>query len=232
MNGPTRLVLIRHGDDPPDDRVATFAALRGWQLDFRRPFKGDDVGVLDPSVAGVVVFGGPFVVDRTDDHPFLLDEHRLIEACLETETPLLGICQGAQSLAHVLGASVGPPESGQSEFGYYEIHPTDQGREFLREPLFVTQSHFHEFAIPDGGVRLAYSDTFENQAFRYGTCAYGLQFHPEVTIEGFRRWQDATWARYHLPGAQTREQQTERMYKYDAAQARWFMNFLDQLFPA
>jgi GMP synthase (glutamine-hydrolysing) len=227
-------VLIRHGDDPPDDRVATFASLRGWRLDFRRPFRGDDLGVLDASVAGVVVYGGPFVVDETEAHPFLLDEHRLIEACLEGETPLLGICQGAQSLAHVLGAAVGPPASGVSEFGYYEVHPTptDAGAEFLPAPLFFTQSHFHEFAIPAGGVCLAYSETFANQAFQYGKCAYGLQFHPEVTIEGFRRWQDAPWARYHLPGAQTREEQTVLMHRHDAAQARWFMNFLDGLFPA
>ncbi len=232
MDKPMRLILIRHGDDPPDDRVATFASLRGWELDFRRPFRGDELGELDASVAGVVVYGGPFVVDQIHDHPFLLDEHRMIEGCLDRETPLLGICQGAQSLAHVLGAQVGPPASGQSEFGYYEVSPTEAGREFLPEPVFFTQSHFHEFALPSGGVRLAYSDAFPNQAFRYGKCAYGVQFHPEVTIEGFRRWQDAPWARYHLPGAQSREKQTELMYLHDAAQARWFMSFLDGLFPA
>ena len=232
MTERKRLVLIRHGDDPPDDRVATFASLQGWELDFRRPFRGDDLGRLDASVVGAVVYGGPFVVDQTEEHRFLLDEHRFIEACLDEEVPLLGICQGAQSLAHVLGAKVGPPESGHSEFGYYEVHPTDQGRDLLPEPLFFAQSHFHGFDIPAGGVRLAHGDTFPNQAFRYGKCAYGFQFHPEVTIEGFRRWQDATWARYHLPGAQTRERQTELMYRHDAAQSRWFYGFLRGLFPA
>ncbi len=232
MRDRKRLVLIRHGDDPPDDRVATFAASRGWELDLRRPFKGDDMGLLDESVVGTVVYGGPFVVDRTEEHRFLLDEHRWIEDCLGRDVPLLGICQGAQSLAHVLGARVGPPESGQSEFGYYEVHPTEEGRNVLPEPLFFAQSHFHEFDIPVGGLRLAYSDAFPNQAFRYGKCAYGFQFHPEVTIEGFRRWQEAPWARYHLPGAQTRKQQTQLMYRHDGAQASWFMGFLDGLFPA
>lgn len=231
MGERKRFVLIRHGDDPPDDRVATFVASRGWQLDFRRPYMGDDLGQVDESVVGTVVYGGPFVVDQFEAHPFLRDEHNWIEACLEHSVPLLGICQGAQSLAHVLGARIGPPDNGFSEFGYYEVHPTKEGRDVLPESLYVTQSHFHEFDIPHGAQRLAYSDMFANQAFRYGTCAYGLQFHPEVTIEGFQRWQQAPWARYHLPGAQTSEQQTELMYQHDEVQARWFMSFLDDLFP-
>lgn len=230
MTTRKRLVLIRHGDDPPDDRVATFAALNGFRLDVRRPFAGDDLGPLDDSVAGTVLYGGGFEVYDAERHPFLVREHHWIEACMDREVPLLGICQGAQSIAYVLGSRVGPPAHGGSEFGYYEIQPTDEGGDFLSGPMHVTQSHFHEFETPQGGVNLATSAAFPNQAFRYGKCTYGLQFHPEVTIEGFRRWQDAPWARYHLPGAQSREDQNRLMYKHDETQARWFTNFLSSLF--
>jgi GMP synthase (glutamine-hydrolysing) len=230
MKEARRLVLIRHGDDPPDDRVATYAALNGFVLDVRRPFKGDELGVLDESVAGTVLYGGPFSVYDTDAHSFLADEHRWIEACMDADLPVLGICQGAQSIAHVLGARVGEPENGLSEFGYYEVSPTPDGKDFLLAPLYVTQSHFHEFATPVGAVNLASSEDFANQAFRYGTCTYGLQFHPEITIEGFRRWQNAPWARYHLPGAQDRDEQTRLMYQHDETQGRWFYEFLEKLF--
>lgn len=229
-----RLVLIRHGNDPLDDRVATFAALHGLAIEVRRPFSGDqlsDLADVDPSdFAGTVVYGGPFVVTESEAHPFLADEHRWIEHCIANKVPQLGICQGAQSIAHVLGAAVGPPEHGYSEFGYYEIRPTSQGTDFLSAPVVVSQNHFHEFDIPDGAVRLAESDTFPNQAFRYGTCTYGVQFHPEVTIEGFRRWQHAPWARWSMAGAQTQEEQTRLMHEHDASQAEWFYGFLESLF--
>ena len=234
MNEPLtkkRLVLVRHGDDPPDDRVALFAAARGLVADFRRPFEGETLPPLDEAVAGVVVYGGKYEVYDTERHTFLAGEHRYIEQCLDRDVPLLGICQGAQSIAHVLGARVGPPAHGMSEFGFYEVTPTEAGRaDFLREPLHMTQSHFHEFDTPAGADNLASTDAFPNQAFRVTPRAYGVQFHPEVTAEGFRRWQDAPWARYSLPGAQTREEQTRLLELHDAAQGVWFDDFLTKLF--
>jgi GMP synthase (glutamine-hydrolysing) len=191
----------------------------------------DDLADLDRSrLVGTVVYGGPFVVTERQTHTFLTDEHRWVEHCLANDLPLLGICQGAQSIAHVLGARVGPPEHGKSEFGYYEIRPTGEGAEVLPAPLWVSQNHFHEFGIPAGAVRLAESDSFDNQAFKYGTCTYGFQFHPEGTIKAFRRWQQAPWARWSLPGAQTIDEQTRLMYLHDAAQAAWFFRFLERLF--
>ena len=225
-----RVLAIRHEDSPPDDRVHTYLHLNGFEPVVIRPCDGDPVPELDGSWAGSVVYGGPFNVFDGDKHPFLLEEHRWITQCVEAGVPLLGICQGAQSIAWTLGAEVGPLESGVHEFGYYEIRPTAEGRDFLPEPLRMTQAHFHTFAIPDGAVHLAESDSFPNQAFRYGDRVYGLQFHPEVTIEGFRRWQAADWAAYGKPGAQTREEQDALMEAHDAAQAAWFYAFLAGLF--
>ena len=225
-----RVLLIRHDDSPPDDRVHTFLHLNGFEPVLIRPYEGDPVPSLDGSWAGSVVFGGPFNVFSEDVNPFLRDEHRWISQCIEAGVPLLGICQGAQSIAWTLGAEVGPPASGMHEFGYYEIRPTADGRDFLPNPLRMTQAHFHTFGIPEGAVHLAESDLYPNQAFRYGDRVYGLQFHPEVTIEGFRRWQDADWAAYGQPGAQTREEQTALMLEHDAAQADWFYGMLGSLF--
>ena len=98
-----RILIIRHGDDPPDDRVFTYCTLRGLEPVVVRPFAGDPVPELDGSWAGSVVHGGPFNVFDVEEHPFLRDEHRWISACLEQEIPLLGICQGAQSIAWTLG---------------------------------------------------------------------------------------------------------------------------------
>ena len=88
---------------------------------------GEALGKVDGSVAASVVYGGPFNVFEEDRHAFLSDENRWIEVCISKGVPLLGICQGAQSIARVLGAHVGPKTDGTHEFGYYEIEATPEG---------------------------------------------------------------------------------------------------------
>ena len=227
-----RVVLIRHNDDPADDRVVTYFRSRNVEPEIRRPFKGEALGEVDGSVAGSVVYGGPFSVFETTKHPFLKDEHSWIGQCIEQGVPLLGICQGAQSIAHVLGAKVGPKEGEPHEFGYYRLTPTEAGRELIPDGLHVCESHWHEFAIPAGADRLAGTEGWPNQAMRYGDRVYGFQFHAEVTPAGFRRWQERPWAAFGKPGAQTREEQDRLQAAHDAAQHAWFMGFLERLFGA
>jgi len=54
----------------------------------------------------------------------------------------------------------------------------------------VMHWHHDTFDLPDGAVHLARSSQYENQAFRLGDCAYGLQFHVEASPE----WADAVRA--------------------------------------
>lgn len=225
-----RVILVRHGDDPPDDRVHTYLVRSGFEPVVKKPFAGETLGEVDDTVAGSVVYGGRFEAYAHDRFPFLKEEARWIEGCMARGVPLLGICQGAQQIAHVLGATVGPAEDGRGEFGCYRIEPTEAGREILPEPIHVGQAHFHTFGIPSGATHLASSASFPNQAFSYGASTYALQFHPEVTIEGFRRWQASLGALYEISGAQTREEQDRLVYRHDAAQAAWFYGFLEKLF--
>ncbi|MFL2798849.1 MAG: glutamine amidotransferase-related protein [Paracoccaceae bacterium] len=141
---------------------------------------------------------------------------------------MLGICQGAQQIAHHLGAKVGPVDNSIGEFGYYQINPTKDANDFLKSSLHVAQAHYHTFDIPKDAVKLAGSELFSNQAFKVQQNVYGLQFHAEVTIEGFRRWQNSDWP--SRLGHQTIEEQTRLMHKHDAAQASWFYDFLNNLF--
>ncbi len=225
-----RFVLVRHGDDPDDDRVVGYFRAKGIEPDIVRPFKGERLGDVDRTVAGSVIYGGPFNVFDEDLHPFLHDEARWIRQCMAAHVPLLGICQGAQQIARVLGAEVGPMDGEPTEFGYYEITPMEAGRASFPDRFVVAQSHFHAFQIPPGAELLAGSALFPQQAFKYGARTFGLQFHAEVTPPGFRRWQDAPWARYGKPGAQTRQEQDQLMAAHDAAQHQWFMGFLERLF--
>lgn len=92
-----RIVLVRHGDDPPDDRVYTFAVQHGFEPVGLSSVSRGTLGEPDPSVAGSVIYGGLFNAFDAEIHPFLKEEYRWIDACLKADIPLLGICQGAKT---------------------------------------------------------------------------------------------------------------------------------------
>ena len=229
MNQGNELVLIRHSDGPADDRVFTYARQNGFMPIEKFPFRGDLIGNPSDRTAGTIVYGGMFNVFEEEKNPFLKEEARWLKECMESDLPILGLCQGAQQIARLLGANVGPKDDNRHEFGYYEVSPTKQGKDFLNEPLFFTQAHFHTFDIPKGGVHLARSDAFANQAFRYGDNVFGFQFHPECTIEGFRRWQRNSPSE-NTVGVQSIAQQNRLMMEHDEAQAKWFYHFMKKLF--
>lgn len=227
-----RVLLVRHGDEPADDRVTTWAQAVGYETDIRRPFQGDALGEVGDDIAATVIYGGMFNAYDTEKHPFLKEEYRWIRACLKADLPMLGICQGAQQIAYELGAWVGARPDGAHEFGYHRVEPTEAAGDFMAEPLVVAQAHFHTFDLPESAVRLARNDAYENQAFRYGDKVYGTQFHPEVTPSGFRRWQPHSVELQGTPGVQTVEEQNRAMKEHDPAQGIWFRGFLDRFIGA
>lgn len=225
-----RILMVRHDDGPDDDLAASFFANHGVDLDIRRPFDGDMLGDVSDDLIGTIIYGGPFSAFDTETHPFLNEEYRWIEASFQSGLPMLGICQGTQMIAHHQGAWVGERDNGLFEFGYYEVRPSPDAGDFLTAPLFVPQAHYHTFDLPEGATLLASSDAYENQAFRLGENVYGLQFHPERSRAGFRRWQTQLAEVYGRPGVQTRAMQDSLIYKHEAAQAKWFDGLLGKLF--
>jgi GMP synthase (glutamine-hydrolysing) len=117
---------------------------------------------------------------------------------------VLGICLGAQLLAHVLGAPVRRHDL--HEIGWYDLITTAQGREdpvlgHLGERASVFQWHACTFGLPSGAVQLARTDTCEQQAFRFGQNAYGFQFHLEADAAMIERWLQLPAYREELAGA-------------------------------
>jgi len=79
------------------------------------------------------------------------------------------------------------------ECGVGEVHLTTAAIEdpvFGPAPTPLPCVHWHgdTFSLPEGAVRLARNDAYENQAFRVGERAYGLQFHVEVTASLVAHW--------------------------------------------
>ena len=140
-------------------------------------------------MAGLVVMGGPMSVH--DDLGWLEAERALLRAAVGAGLPVLGVCLGAQQLAAALGAAV--TQGPAPECGVGEVHLTTAAIEdpvFGPAPTPLPCVHWHgdTFSLPQGGVRLARNDAYENQAFRVGERGYGLQFHVEVTASLVAHW--------------------------------------------
>ncbi len=161
------------------------------------PYNGDHLSQL-ADISALIVLGGAMGANDEQNHPFLAELKKLIRRVVESGVPYLGICLGGQLLAAALGAVVASRR--WEEVGALDVVLTAEGR---RDPLFrgirqefrAFQWHHDSFDIPDRGILLASSAACPNQAFRVGTCAWGLQFHPEVTeviIRGWCAWEHST----------------------------------------
>ena len=153
----------------------------------REPDAQPDVSRYD----ALIVLGGPQMPDQGHYFPHLNVEMRCIEEALKRDMPVLGICLGAQLLAYTLGGGVKPLPGW--EIGWYGLEPTSSAAADpvfagLVQPQPVFQWHGYTFDIPAGAVHLARSETCENQAFRFGEKAYGLQFHLELDERLINRW--------------------------------------------
>ena len=141
--------------------------------------------------AGIVVFGGEMNADEVAHHPYLANERDLLGTAVDMNVPVLGVCLGAQLLARALGAQVTPAPV--RELGFALIHPTEAADD---DPLLsvlvdgdqMFEWHKDTFALPEDAVLLATGDQVRNQAFRYGDRAWGIQFHPEVTVSNLELW--------------------------------------------
>ncbi len=131
---------------------------------------------LDDSVRGVIMSGSPFSV-RDAAAP------RIDLTPVKGRLPLLGVCYGAQYLAHFYGGEVSPAPS--REYGRAMLtvkradDPLMQG---LPSPTQVWMSHGDTITrVPAGYEVIASTDDVEMAAYRIaGEQTWGIQFHPEV----------------------------------------------------
>ena len=155
-------------------------------------WEGDLDGLRPGDFGGIAPLGGSMQAWDEERLPYLGRQRAFLREAVDEGVPVLGICLGGQLLARALGAEVRPAERPRGGWPRSRRRPRPPAPiallAHLRAPVGVYQWHTDVFDLPDGAVRLARSEQSENQAFRYGERAWGLQFHPEVDAPLFAGW--------------------------------------------
>ena len=136
----------------------------------------------DRSLKGVILSGSPCSVKDADAPTLSLEQYL-------GKVPVLGICYGAQLMAHTYGSEVLP--SRIREYGRARLSKLDTHAGLLKEltpDSQVWMSHGDTIAeVPDQFEVIASTPTVAVAAFKMKNQeTYGIQFHPEVThsLEG------------------------------------------------
>lgn len=188
------IVFIKHIAIEGPETMGAFFHEKGFDVKIIELQRGEALPSDLSNVDAVISLGGPMNVYEEDRYTFLKEENEFLKKVIKKEIPFLGICLGSQLLAKACGVKVG--KSPQKEVGFLKVHLTKKGREDplfqgIKEEIDVYQWHEDMFFIPQKGELLAESTGCPHQAFKVGFCAYGLQFHIEITDQSVRDWSDA-----------------------------------------
>ncbi len=184
-----RLHYLQHVPFEGPAAIKAWAAERGYSLVAHRLF---EQGILPPlaDVDGLIVMGGPMGVSDCATYPWLMAELNYIRELIDAGKPILGVCLGAQLIAHALGAEV--TRNQHKEIGWFPLqvdakamsHPLGK---IIPNNMPVFHWHGDTFAIPTDAIPLAASAACQNQGFIYRDSVLGLQFHLEATAAWAQR---------------------------------------------
>ncbi len=224
---PDTVLLVVHQRHSDPGRVGLRLRTLGHRVEICRHACGEPLPTDMDRYAGVAVFGGP--MSANDDHEdYIRNEIDWIPDVVESGTPFLGICLGAQLLARAAGGTVAEHPEGRVEIGYYPVRATEAGKAFFPDEMRIFQWHREGFTTPDSGTLLATGDCFPEQAFGMNGNALAIQFHPEVTEQMNRRWLIGGAHRLVCPGAQQPEEHITGRRNHDPHVDGWVDGFLQR----
>ncbi|SMO66162.1 glutamine amidotransferase-related protein [Gracilimonas mengyeensis] len=180
--------------------IETYLEEKGFMLQKINLYDDHSLPVVD-DVDYLIVMGGPMNIEDEEKYPWLTGEKELIKKMIGLGKPVLGICFGAQLIAHVMGKSVHPAKD--HEIGWYPINLTETGKthpatKHWEDPM-VYHWHSNTFDLPEGAVHLASTELCTNQAFVVNENIIGLQFHLEIGRPEVQAMIN-NWGRYRESG--------------------------------
>ena len=135
----------------------------------------------------LIILGGSMNI--YDEHKFawLKNEKEFIKETIENNKIVLGICLGAQLIAHCLGVQIIPNK--EKEIGWFPLkHSSNLSPILNLIPKNHITFHWHgdTFDLPEKSIHLLCSEACRNQSFIYKENVLGLQFHLEVSQKSIK----------------------------------------------
>ncbi len=192
MPTPQVLAVQLDPSDPPA-RLGEWLRAAGVDVAVCALDAGDPVPRELDGVAGLIVLGGAAGALDDDAAAFLPDLRALLREAVRREIPTLGVCLGHQLLAVANGGQLrrmpDGPELGAQLVAKRAAAATDPLFRDLPITPDVVQWHYDEVSVlPPGAIQLASAPACDQQAFRLGRLAWGIQFHIETTPEMLDAW--------------------------------------------
>jgi GMP synthase-like glutamine amidotransferase len=180
-DGGTVVLVVANASDPDTGYVGERFAERGHR--FRTVLR--DRGEVDAAVPGdvghLLLLGSEWSVHAPADREALDRECSLVCSARAAGVPVLGLCYGAQVLAHALGGSVTRADA--PEVGLVSVESTD--------PELVASGPwcaFHADVVEaPPAAQVVARNAFGVQAFVLPDVL-GVQFHPEVRPDVLEGW--------------------------------------------
>ncbi len=194
-----RLIALQHLEREGPGLFSKIAEERGMDLFIFRLDEKESLPKLEKGDL-LLVLGGPMGVKDINNlnFPWLSGELDLIKDALKMKIGIIGVCLGAQLLAHAAGGGVeillaessfNPlPEVGWGDI-FFKDEWENESRNFLTEDSFkVLHWHGDRILLPPSSELIASSHCCKEQFFKIGPSAFGLQFHVEIEDEMVSRW--------------------------------------------
>lgn len=192
------VLVVEHEKGCPSALFGAGLAASGLGIRVVRPYRGDPVPDELDDYAGLVVLGGVMAAWEDEVAPWLPAVRSLLVRGVSERVPTLGICLGAQLLALACAGRVERGAAGL-EVGVTEVSAVPEAD---ADPYFGPVGdrlglphwqvrHFHGDAItvlPPDAELLVTGKVYPHQGFRVGENAWAVQYHPEVSGDGFQDW--------------------------------------------
>jgi GMP synthase (glutamine-hydrolysing) len=106
----SKAIVLQHVEAEGPGRIVPVFRDFGIPIELRRLYRGDEVPTDLDEVRCLIIMGGPMGVSDIEGgkYPFLAKEVETLKRMIQRDRPVLGICLGAQLLAHAAGARVYP----------------------------------------------------------------------------------------------------------------------------